>query len=154
MNIRAPSACRAAHHNLRSELPYPAARQLSPRMTRRQLVRTAAGSAVLGGMLGSGLFKPGLAAPKASFTPVPVPNTPFHVFAPMFGTNPIDAEPSTITNLNGFVGLAYVTGMVTRTDTTTGKSMRFPFVNSDMRFMQGAFEGADGRIHQGTFAFV
>jgi hypothetical protein len=63
-------------------------------------------------------------------------------------------EPSTITNMNGFVGLAYLDGMVTQTDTTTGTSQRFPFVNTDMRFMQGNFRGADGRIHQGTFAFV
>ena len=128
------------------------------RLTRRRFVGSAAGTAVLGGMLGSGLFRLGLAAPKAaSFAPVPIPGGfdgggLYHVFGP----NPSDPdlEPSTITNMNGFVGLAYLDGMVTQTDTTTGTTQRFPFVNTDMRFMQGNFQGADGRIHQGTFALV
>jgi carbon-monoxide dehydrogenase small subunit len=93
-----------------------------------------------------------------SFAPVPIPggftvnDALFHVFGP----NPSDPdlEPSTITNMNGFVGLASLDGMVTQTDTTTGTTQRFPFVNTDMRFMQGNFRGADGRIHQGTFALV
>src|SRR5262249_53906491 len=82
------------------------------RMTRRQFARSAAGSAVLGGALGSGLFKPGLARTRASFAPVPIRGgTPllggsFHVFAPApTGADPIDTEPITITNFNGFVGL-------------------------------------------------
>ncbi len=75
----------------------------------------------------------------------------------MFGPaafDPVDAEPSTITNLNGFVGLAYISGMVTQTNTKTSQKARYPFVNSDMRFMQGNFRGTDGRIHQATFAFI
>ena len=32
--------------------------------------------------------------------------------------------------------------------------VRLPFVNSDMRFMQGVFRGTDGKVHQGAFAFV
>jgi hypothetical protein len=148
MNIRALAARKAAGLG-----------RSPPRMTRRRFVGSAAGTAVLGGMLGSGLFRPGLAAPKAaSFAPVPIPggftvnDALFHVFGP----NPSDPdlEPSTITNMNGFVGLASLDGMVTQTDTTTGTSQRFPFVNTDMRFMQGNFRGADGRIHQGTFALV
>ena len=70
------------------------------------------------------------------------------------GLDPIDAEPSTITNVNGFVGLAYINGMVTQTNTKTGATARYPFQNSDMRFMQGNFRGTDGRVHQGAFAFV
>jgi hypothetical protein len=70
------------------------------------------------------------------------------------GGDPIDAEPSTITNLNGFVGLAYISGMVTQTNTKTGATARYPFQNSDMRFMQGNFRGTDGRVHQGAFALV
>ena len=68
--------------------------------------------------------------------------------------DPIDAEPITITNLNGFVGLAYISGMVTQTNTKTGEVLRLPFMNSDMRFMQGEFRGTDGRVHRGTFALV
>jgi hypothetical protein len=140
--------------NIRADPVRQAAR---PRgLTRRQFARTAVGTAVFGGMLGSGLFKPGLAAPKASFAPVPIPggflNGMFHAFGP----NPSDPdlEPSTITNMNGFVGLASLDGMVMQTDTTTGTTQRFAFANTDMRFMQGDFRGADGRIHQGTFALV
>jgi hypothetical protein len=136
-------------------------------MTRRQFARTAAGTAALGGALGSGLFKSGLAnerassAPIPSFAPVPIPGgTPalngyYHVFGPASQLgDPIDAEPSSITNLNGFIGLAYINGMVTRTDTKTGQRLRLPFMNTDMRFMQGEFRGTDGSIHEGTFAFV
>jgi hypothetical protein len=68
--------------------------------------------------------------------------------------DPIDAEPITITNFDGFVGLAYISGMVTQTNTATGEVQRLPFLNSDMRFMQGTFQGTDGKVHQGTFAFV
>jgi hypothetical protein len=94
-----------------------------------------------------------------SFAPVHIPGgSPvlggaYHVFAPA-SVDPIDAEPITITNLNGFVGLAYLDGMVTQTNTETGEVLRLPFLASDMRFMQGNFRGTDGRVHQGTFALV
>jgi len=109
---------------------------------------------VLGGALGSGLFRPALADTRASFAPVPIPggspydglNGMFHFFGPN-SIDPIDAEPSTITNLNGFVGLAYISGMVTQTSTKTGEKLRLPFLTSDMRFMTGEFRGADGRTH-------
>ena len=77
----------------------------------------------------------------------------YHVFGPA-AIDPVDAEPATTTNFNGFVGLAYVSGMVTRTNTKSGESVRLPFVDSDMRFMAGVFKGTDRRIHQGAFAFV
>jgi hypothetical protein len=136
------------------------ARQHQPCMTRRQFARTAAGTAVLGGALGTTFLKPALAS-NWSFAPVPIPGgTPilkglYHFFGPASGTgDPIDAEPSTITNLDGFVGLAYLSGMVTRTNVKTGERLRLPFMNSDMRFMKGNFRGTDGNIHQSTFAFV
>jgi hypothetical protein len=44
--------------------------------------------------------------------------------------------------------------MVTQTNTKTGEMVRLPFVDSDMRFMQGVFRGTDGKVHQGAFAFV
>lgn len=77
----------------------------------------------------------------------------YHVFGPA-AFDPIDAEPSTITNVNGFVGLAYISGMVTQTNITTGEKLRFPFRDSDMRFMKGEFVGADGRMHQGAFVLI
>jgi hypothetical protein len=129
-------------------------------MTRRQLARTAAGTALFGGALGAGFLKPALAS-NWSFAPVPIPGgSPtlggfYHVFGPASGlADPIDAEPSTITNLDGFVGLAYISGMVTRTNTKTRERVRLPFMNSDMRFMKGNFRGTDGKIHQSTFALV
>ena len=130
-----------------------------PAMSRRRFMGTAAGTAVLGGALSAGLLRTGLAAPKMSFAPVPIPGgSPVlggahHVFAPA-SIDPIDAEPITITNLNGFVGLAYINGTVTQTNTKTGEILQLPFINSDMRFMQGDFRGTDGRVHQGTFALV
>jgi hypothetical protein len=138
-------------------------------LTRRQFARTTAGTAALGGALGSGLFKSGLAkerassAPIPSFAPVPIPvGTPalngfYHFFAPAPTSptgDPVDAEPSTITNLDGFVGLAMISGMVTRINTQTGEKLRLPFQQADMRFMKGNFRGTDGNIHEATFAFV
>jgi len=157
MNLRAVAASRAAN------LGVGAACQRPPNMTRRQFARAATGTALLGGALSSGLLRPALADTRASFTPVPIPggtpraNGAFHVFAPappQDSLDPIDAEPATITNLDGFVGLSYTSGMVTQTNTHTGETLRLPFIDSDMRFMQGEFRGADGRIHHGTFALV
>ena len=131
--------------------------RLSAPVSRRQFARTAAGSA-FAAAIGSELWNPSLVE-AASFAPVPIPGgSPalggaYHVFGPA-AFDPIDAEPITITNLNAFVGLAYVSGMVTRTNIRTGEVVRLPFVDSDMRFMQGVFRGTDGKVHQGAFAFV
>jgi hypothetical protein len=126
--------------------------------SRRQFTRTVGGAAVAGATIASGILT--AQGPKGdTFTPVPIPGgTPvlggaFHVFGPGI-IDPVDAEPSSITNFNGFVGLAFISGMVTRTDTSTGESLRLPFVNNDMRFMIGTFRGSDGRVHQGAFAFI
>jgi hypothetical protein len=133
-------------------------RRTPPRMSRRQFGRAMAGSAVLGGAFGAGLMRPSPAT-AASFAPVPIPGgTPllggaFHFFGPA-AIDPIDAEPSTITHMNGFVGLAYINGNVTRTNLSTGQSDKLPFLFTDMRFMTGEFRGLDGRVHRGTFALV
>jgi len=76
------------------------------------------------------------------------------VFGPGLSGNPPDQEPSTITDFNGFVGLAYLDGMVTQTNMRTGDVQRLPFLTSDMRFMQGIFLDAEGRVQQGAFALV
>ena len=60
----------------------------------------------------------------------------------------LGGEPSTITDFNGFVGVAHVEG--TGTD-NHGNSL---FWDVDLRFMDGVFRGDDGRAHQGTFAEV
>jgi hypothetical protein len=59
-----------------------------------------------------------------TFAPVPIPKgTPglggdYHIFgpSPATGSDPVDAEPSTITDFKGFVGLAYISGNVTQTN--------------------------------------
>ena len=132
-------------------------RRLPVSVSRRHFARTVAGSAFASAILArlgsASLVK------AASFAPVPIPGgTPalggaYHVFGPA-AFDPADAEPATITNLNAAVGLAYVSGMVTQTNIKTGDVVRLPFVDSDMRFMQGEFRGTDGRVHQGAFAFV
>ena len=133
------------------------ARRLPVPVSRRQFARTTAGSA-LAAAVASRLWSPSLAE-ASSFAPVPIPGgTPalggaYHVFGPA-AFDPADAEPATITNLDAAVGLAYVSGMVTQTNIKTGEVMRLPFVDSDMRFMQGVFRGTDGKLHRGAFAFV
>jgi len=80
----------------------------------------------------------------------------FHVYgpSPTGFLDPIDAEPASITNFNGVVGLAYIDGMVTQTRVSNGEQKRYPFVASDMRFMQGVYRGVDGKPRQGTFGFI
>ncbi len=115
--------------------------------------------------LGAALRRPRMAAAHGAHQARPIPGGnpilagafgfPLHVYGPGIpGFDPPDAEPSTITDFNGTVGLAYISGMCTRTNTKTGEVRRLPFVNSDMRFMKGVFRGTDGRIHQGAFAFI
>jgi len=97
-----------------------------------------------------------------SGTPIPIPGAipsfhrdggpDIHFQLPGPGDNTttgrVGGEPSTITDFNGFVGVAHVEG--TGTD-NTGHTL---FWNTDLRFMDGVFRGTDGKIHQGTFAFV
>lgn len=97
----------------------------------------------------SGLWLPALAeagGPGAG-TPRPIPGTldgtPFHVNLPGPG-----AEPSTITDFNGFSAIADIVGTGVGTG---GTGLTF---DADMRFMSGVFQGTDGRIHRGTFGFV
>jgi len=129
-------------------------------MSRRQFARTAAGVTVVGSTLGSGLWKPVLAKGRGSNEPVPIPGgfqaggQTFHVLGPMLGGTPGDAEPSTITDFNGFVGLAFIDGEVTQTNTKTGEVRMLPFLTSDMRFMKGVFRDTKGRVQQGAFALV
>jgi hypothetical protein len=85
-------------------------------------------------------FNPGLGGPDIHFQlPGPADNT---------NTGRVGGEPSTITDFNGFIGVAHVQG--TGTD-NHGNTL---FWDVDLRFMDGVFKGDDGQIHQGTFAFV
>jgi hypothetical protein len=66
--------------------------------------------------------------------------------------DPIDAEPATITDFKGFVGLAYLDGTVLQINTTTGEIRKLPFISTDMRFMKGIFRDTEGQLRQGAFA--
>jgi hypothetical protein len=131
--------------------------------SRRRVMRTALGVTTVG-IAGIGLRRAGRVRADGA-APVPIPGgSPaivaltgqlFHVYGPAAPDfDPPDAEPSTITDFNGEIGLAYIDGLCRRTDTTTGAVRELPFVGSDMRFMRGAYRGVDGQVHRGTFAFI
>ena len=119
-------------------------------------MQTSAGALAAGAVLGRQLFKPPVAYAAGS-DPIPVPGSPFlspfHVWAPIV-VDSVNAEPASITDFNGVVGITYVSGMVTRTDHSTGEIKHLPFADADMRFMQGVYRGVDGKPRQGTFGFV
>jgi hypothetical protein len=163
MNMREISAWRFASSNSAERHRSRGPAQFGQRaVSRRQFTRQAAGAAVVGAALGSGWWRPGLAEAHSAAAPRPIPGgTPllgggFHLFGPTAdgSFDPIDAEPSTITDFNGFVGLAYIDGTVERTNEATGEVLTLPFLVSDMRFMQGAYKSRNGRVREGTFALV
>jgi hypothetical protein len=97
---------------------------------------------------------PGGAEPRPINPLLTIEGASFRVGAPATDFGDENVEPSTITDFNGIVGLAYVNGMVTRTNMSTGQSQMLPFVESDMRFMQGLYRAMDGQVRQGTFGFI
>jgi TAT (twin-arginine translocation) pathway signal sequence len=119
-------------------------------LSRRQLLK--AGAATTAVMAAAGIFVPTRAAAAApgEGTPVPVPPNPGAFGLHIYFVDP-NAEPSAITDFNGKVGAAIVDGTGIGTSVTGTKSYLF---DTDMRFMQGIFRATDGRVHQGTFAFV
>jgi hypothetical protein len=137
-------------------------------LTRRNLIRGAAGAAVVGA---------GLLRPKPAFAgnddecreqsrcalvnPIPGGIVPFKPFGvpvhhnPLNPANPVAAinDPSQITDFDGFVGLTHIRGGGTGMNTDTGAPTALAF-QADMGFSKGNFIGVDGRRHEGTFAFV
>jgi hypothetical protein len=87
---------------------------LSMALSRRQFLGTAAGHAGL--LLGSSLLSPARVAVCTDPTPIPggiaTPDHFYYILAPghpVFGTlGPDKEDPSSITDLNGHIGLAYV----------------------------------------------
>jgi hypothetical protein len=122
---------------------------------RRGFLRNAAGVAA-GAVAGSSLLSPlGAQAVTTSAEPNPIPGGTsippfgfFHFFLPAKG-----AEPSTITDFRGFVGIAQVGGTGVGTDTPEDPDVGLVF-DVDLRFMKGTFVGKDGKRHRGTFGFV
>ena len=168
MNFRAISAWKSAGSSKvqnSDESTY--AQAFRSLVSRRQFARTAAGAAAAGVALGSEGSEDEDVRHRIrypwTFAPVPIPSgSPvlggsYHVFGPNpipRAFDPIDAEPATITNFNGFVGLAYLSGNVTQINSETGEENFYPFIESDMRFMTGTFRGTDGKEHQAAFALV
>jgi hypothetical protein len=119
-------------------------------LSRRQVMVAGAGGAVATAtLLSAGLLAPELAQAR-SHTPVapkPIPLTlgPFHV--QLLGPG---QEPSSITDFNGFVGVADVQG----TGTGKGPGAGTLLFDTDMRFMSGEYVGVDGKHHHATFGFV
>jgi hypothetical protein len=130
-------------------------------LSRRRFMQ-ATGGVAAAAAIGGQLLKPWTLY-AAGNDPLPLPTGslgPFRVFAPYrlddpnLQLDPPDAEPSTITNFNGVVGLAYIDGTVTRTKISTGETVELPSLFSDMRFMSGVYRGVDGKPRQGTFALI
>src|SRR3989442_5653377 len=116
-------------------------------LSRRQFL--GASAAATGAAVAAPLWVPALAE-ASSVDPRPIPEflfgvTPFHILLPGQG------EPGTITDFNGGLGLAAVTG--TGTGTITGVPTPLVF-DADLRFMQGQYIGMNGQNHEGTFVFV
>ena len=136
-------------------------------VSRRNLIRGAAGAAALGG----GLLRPNSAnawhddddkgCRGPIINPIPGGGAPFKPFGIIVHHNPLSpavalaniSDPSQITDFDGLVGLTHIQGGGTGTDTTTGVTMPLAY-RADMGFGQGKFMGSDGQLHRGTFAFV
>ena len=125
--------------------------------SRRQLMKTAAGTAGLGMI--SGLGVPELAHAQAgSGEPKPIPGgvlpfgVPVHHFPLSLSVGkPLSEinDPSEITDFNGFVGGVHILGEGNGTGFDTPLAFQ-----TDMGFMQGEFIGEDGEHHNRTFVFV
>ena len=113
-------------------------------------------AAATGASLGSGLLWPAAGsaaslsthpAPKPTAATVTINGVTFHF--DFFGPG---VDPSSITDFNGFAGVADVRG--TGTATNPDGSTETLLFDTDMRFMKGVYVGVDGAVHQGTFGFV
>ncbi|HET7093827.1 MAG TPA: hypothetical protein VFI22_10125, partial [Thermomicrobiales bacterium] len=127
------------------------------RLSRRRAMQAASAMTLVGAGLGRW---PRAAAQTAGANPRPIPGgldfggTLLHVYLPSPG-----AEPATIVDFRGLVGIVHVQGegTVTRggggagTPTAIGERLVY---DADMRFMQGVYIGEDGKEHDGNFAFV
>jgi len=140
-------------------------------LTRRNLIRGAAGTAAGAGLLlGAGLRSSALADDddegkrnrcKAPARPIPHISTPpgAHFYFP----GPVDASPTTspntghdpsiITDFSGVIGQADLILSGTGTDLNTGASAKYDF-HTDMRFMDGVFVGLDNERHRGSIGFI
>jgi hypothetical protein len=113
-------------------------------VTRRDLLVLAGASLLASVVAGS---SPGRAADAE---PVPIPGAG-HIFSPgprSLGLMGLNVEPSSISNFQGTVALAYLTGTA-----TDGASTPYD-LSVDLRVMSGDYVAADGSMQTGTFAFI
>jgi hypothetical protein len=123
-------------------------------LSRRQLLRTAAGMSALAAT-GVPLAATARSRMPAA-SPRPIPFDLFggqgpvavHVDLPAFGN-----ELVTMTDFRGFVAAAEIQGSGTGTDTVTGATTTYTY-DADMRIMDGTYIAEDGRPHHGLFGFV
>lgn len=123
-------------------------------VSRRRFLALSAGAT--GMAIGAGIVGPGAAFARgrhfSAARPIPggieVNGQRFHVFEPEPGK-----EPSTITDFDGVVGVAHLSGEGTGTDTRTGRRSRLIY-DVDMRFMDGTYVGFDGHRHDAVYGFV
>ena len=107
-----------------------------------------AGATVGAGLLpASALAKSGSSAPKPTTSQVTINGLTFSLA--FFGPG---IDPSSITDFNGFVGVADVRG--TGTATNPDRSIETLVFDTDMRFMSGVYVGVDGAVRKGAFGFV
>jgi hypothetical protein len=127
----------------------------SERHTRHRLSRrtfVGAVSGVTSAVLGAGLVWPTAAGaagtdPKPTTNVITIGGVNFHLT--FFGAG---VDPSSLTDFNGFVGVADVQGTGTaRNPDGTQESLLF---DTDMRFASGVYVGQDGAVHKGAFTFV
>src|SRR5262249_52946522 len=109
------------------------AQQLSLEQLEDRSVPTAGPLPIPGGLPGFN--------PAAFFGP---PNLPGPADAPP----PFGNEPISITNFNGFVGVAHVEGAG-----HDGQNHTLLW-DVDLRFISGQYRGTDGLVHHGTFAVI
>jgi hypothetical protein len=135
-------------------------------VSRRNLIRGAAGAALAAGLLHPGSAFAGqedddreCRGPRLN--PIPGGGAPFNPFGVKVHHNPLNPaiplgsinDPSQVTDFNGLVGLTQIRGGGTGTATATGVTTPLAY-RADMGFARGKFIGTDGRPHWGTFAFV
>ena len=138
-------------------------------LTRRNLIRGAAGTAAgTGLLLGSGLRFSAFAEDegtgnKCKPVPRPIPHISTPPGAHFFFPGPVDADPATspnaghdpslITDFSGVIANADLIFSGKGTDLNSGQSAIYDF-HCDMRFMSGVFVGLDNEQHNGTFGFI
>jgi hypothetical protein len=118
-------------------------------LTRRALVGAGAAAA------GAALLRPATALANPHTDNAPNPTTSKVDFNGLtfsltfFGPG---MDPSSITDFNGFVGVADVQG--TGTAHNPDGSTETLLYDTDMRFMTGTYVAKDGQNYKGTFGFV